>query len=251
VNRVVSARITGWAPALRHLVTVTDPATVAPVSLRSMPPLTAWVPSDVTLLGDAIHNMTPMAGVGANTALRDADELRQALLLPGRGISPPGSAATRRECAARPTRRWPCPPATPRPPGACRGSPSARCCVSPRPSCPPNGGYSVPRRPRPPAETARRDCPGQSGCGRAEVVGVPGCQSRPLGAGAPVSAELLTAGPERLRPAERRVLPGLLPAVPKGTLDARVPRKSRSAPRWKPIVRNALPGRQTCARRPG
>jgi salicylate hydroxylase len=32
------------------------------------------------LLGDAIHNMTPMAGVGANTALRDADLLRRQLI---------------------------------------------------------------------------------------------------------------------------------------------------------------------------
>jgi len=46
---LVTARITGWAPALRHLVADTDPATVAPVSLRSMPPLTAWAPSNVTL----------------------------------------------------------------------------------------------------------------------------------------------------------------------------------------------------------
>jgi 2-polyprenyl-6-methoxyphenol hydroxylase-like FAD-dependent oxidoreductase len=34
----------------------------------------------VTLLGDAIHNMTPMAGIGANTALRDADLLRRQLI---------------------------------------------------------------------------------------------------------------------------------------------------------------------------
>jgi 2-polyprenyl-6-methoxyphenol hydroxylase-like FAD-dependent oxidoreductase len=34
----------------------------------------------VTLIGDAIHNMTPMAGVGANTALRDADLLRRQLI---------------------------------------------------------------------------------------------------------------------------------------------------------------------------
>jgi salicylate hydroxylase len=34
----------------------------------------------VTLLGNAIHNMTPMAGIGANTALRDADLLRRRLI---------------------------------------------------------------------------------------------------------------------------------------------------------------------------
>ncbi len=80
---LVADRVARWSPALRHLVAVTDPATIAPVSLRTMPQLNPWTPSDVTLLGDAIHNMTPMAGIGANTALRDADQLRQALLAPG------------------------------------------------------------------------------------------------------------------------------------------------------------------------
>jgi 2-polyprenyl-6-methoxyphenol hydroxylase-like FAD-dependent oxidoreductase len=75
----VAARIAGWSPGLRTLIDATDPATVAPVPLRTMPQLPAWTPSRVTLLGDAIHNMTPMAGIGANTALRDAGQLRQAL----------------------------------------------------------------------------------------------------------------------------------------------------------------------------
>jgi 2-polyprenyl-6-methoxyphenol hydroxylase-like FAD-dependent oxidoreductase len=80
---LVAARIAAWAPALRGLVAATEPGTIAPVSLRSMPALAAWPASDVTLLGDAIHNMTPMAGIGANTALRDADGLHRALLAPG------------------------------------------------------------------------------------------------------------------------------------------------------------------------
>ena len=33
----------------------------------------------VTLLGDAIHAMTPHAGLGANTAFKDAIDLRKAL----------------------------------------------------------------------------------------------------------------------------------------------------------------------------
>jgi salicylate hydroxylase len=44
-----------------------------------MAPVPPWPPSRVTLLGDAIHNMTPMAGIGANTALRDASLLRDKL----------------------------------------------------------------------------------------------------------------------------------------------------------------------------
>ena len=80
---LVSSQISGWSPALRRLVAASDPATVSAVPLRTMPALGAWQPSDVTLLGDAIHNMTPMAGIGANTALRDADHLRRALTAPG------------------------------------------------------------------------------------------------------------------------------------------------------------------------
>jgi 2-polyprenyl-6-methoxyphenol hydroxylase-like FAD-dependent oxidoreductase len=80
---LVSGQISGWSPALRRLVAATDPATVSAVPLRTMPALGAWQPSNVTLLGDAIHNMTPMAGIGANTALRDADHLRRALTAPG------------------------------------------------------------------------------------------------------------------------------------------------------------------------
>jgi 2-polyprenyl-6-methoxyphenol hydroxylase-like FAD-dependent oxidoreductase len=80
---LVASWLTGWAPALRDLVAGTDPATVALVPLRTMlPPLPAWPASRVTLLGDAIHNMTPMAGIGANTALRDADQLRTAEAIP-------------------------------------------------------------------------------------------------------------------------------------------------------------------------
>lgn len=79
LRKLIVDRVTGWPAPLRTMVEATDPATINTVPLRTMPTLPDWTPSRVTLLGDAIHNMTPMAGIGANTALRDADELRKAL----------------------------------------------------------------------------------------------------------------------------------------------------------------------------
>ena len=80
----VVERVAGWDPRVAEMVRSSAPDTVAPVVLRSMSTLPAWRPTTVTLLGDAVHNMTPMAGIGANTALRDADVLRRALTGPGR-----------------------------------------------------------------------------------------------------------------------------------------------------------------------
>lgn len=62
----------GWHPNFRRLIDLTDPSTVFPVNIRTSVPLEPWETSNVTLLGDAVHTMTPGRGVGANTALRDA-----------------------------------------------------------------------------------------------------------------------------------------------------------------------------------
>ncbi len=76
----VQRQIRTWAAPFRDLIDATDPTDIGPVPLRTMPQLPAWEPSNVTLIGDAIHNMTPMGGLGANIALRDADTLRAALI---------------------------------------------------------------------------------------------------------------------------------------------------------------------------
>ena len=47
-----------------------------------------WPTTAITLLGDAIHTMTPGQGVGANTALRDAALLRHQLVAAARGKKP-------------------------------------------------------------------------------------------------------------------------------------------------------------------
>jgi len=47
---------------------------INPLSINS------WTSSRVTLLGDAIHAMSPLMGLGTNEAIQDADVLSQALL---------------------------------------------------------------------------------------------------------------------------------------------------------------------------
>ena len=80
LQQLVAEEINHWASALRQLVTGSEPDTVNALRVRSAEPVEPWAAGTVTLLGDAIHNMTPMAGIGANTALRDADLLRRELI---------------------------------------------------------------------------------------------------------------------------------------------------------------------------
>ena len=76
---LVLASTQGWSPSLTTLVQGADLSTVGPVQLKCMPHLEPWNPSNITLLGDAIHNMPPTGGLGANLALRDADVLTEAI----------------------------------------------------------------------------------------------------------------------------------------------------------------------------
>ncbi len=80
LREFVGAKISTWHQDLRRAVAESDPDTINPVVMRSMAPVKPWPSTRVTLLGDAIHNMTPMAGIGANTALRDASLLRDGLV---------------------------------------------------------------------------------------------------------------------------------------------------------------------------
>jgi salicylate hydroxylase len=80
LRTLVEERIRGWSPALRDLVARSAPDSVNGFRVRSAIPVGPWPSGPVTLLGDAVHNMTPAAGVGANTALRDADLLRRTII---------------------------------------------------------------------------------------------------------------------------------------------------------------------------
>jgi 2-polyprenyl-6-methoxyphenol hydroxylase-like FAD-dependent oxidoreductase len=80
LHELALALTADWDPRWRELITTSDPSADLALSIRTSDPIPPWQPSDVTLLGDAIHTMTPGRGAGANTALRDARELRDRLV---------------------------------------------------------------------------------------------------------------------------------------------------------------------------
>lgn len=70
--RLVLEMTPNWHPNMRELFRLADPGSCFAINIRTSEPVEPWPSSNVTLLGDAIHTMTPGQGVGANTALRDA-----------------------------------------------------------------------------------------------------------------------------------------------------------------------------------
>ena len=79
LQRATLRLIEGWHPQVRRIIEHWLPESVFPLTLRTSVPIPAWHPSRVTLLGDAVHAMSPAGGIGANTALRDASLLAVAL----------------------------------------------------------------------------------------------------------------------------------------------------------------------------
>jgi 2-polyprenyl-6-methoxyphenol hydroxylase-like FAD-dependent oxidoreductase len=76
-----------WHPLQRQLILEADADSLLRAPLYSAEPVPAWPSSRVTLLGDAIHTMTPLQGLGGNTALRDAAVLTHHLTRAERGQS--------------------------------------------------------------------------------------------------------------------------------------------------------------------
>ncbi|WP_220199964.1 FAD-dependent oxidoreductase [Ktedonospora formicarum] len=80
LHRLAQQMLKEWPPSLRRIVEEATVADTFLVNLHSSRPVKSWQTRNVTLLGDAIHTMSPGRGEGANTALRDAESLRQVLV---------------------------------------------------------------------------------------------------------------------------------------------------------------------------
>jgi 2-polyprenyl-6-methoxyphenol hydroxylase-like FAD-dependent oxidoreductase len=85
LHQVASGMLRGWHPNLRELVARADVDETFLIRVRTALPVAAWPPTRVTVLGDAIHAMSPARGSGANIALRDAAQLSAALLAASQG----------------------------------------------------------------------------------------------------------------------------------------------------------------------
>jgi 2-polyprenyl-6-methoxyphenol hydroxylase-like FAD-dependent oxidoreductase len=78
--RIATEMTRNWDRNFRRLMELTDVTTVFSINIRTSVPLKPWDTNNVTLLGDAVHTMTPGRGVGANMALRDAMTLCRRLI---------------------------------------------------------------------------------------------------------------------------------------------------------------------------
>jgi 2-polyprenyl-6-methoxyphenol hydroxylase-like FAD-dependent oxidoreductase len=89
--------VDSWHPALGRIIDEADVPATFPVRIRSARAVERWHSPTVTLLGDAIHTMSPGRGEGANTALRDAALLTGLLSAAARRSSSVQSATERYE----------------------------------------------------------------------------------------------------------------------------------------------------------
>jgi len=88
LKRIVLGLLRLWHPHLRAFVEAIDPRAMSVLPILTSVPIEPWQTVRITLIGDAIHSMTPFLGNGANMALRDASLLCRNLTAAARGEKP-------------------------------------------------------------------------------------------------------------------------------------------------------------------
>ncbi|KPM39645.1 hypothetical protein AK830_g6897 [Neonectria ditissima] len=72
-------RTQAWHPLFRSLISITIPETVYVSHVKTQHKMKPWKSTNVALLGDAAHSMTPYLGKGATSAIADALSLAEHL----------------------------------------------------------------------------------------------------------------------------------------------------------------------------
>jgi 2-polyprenyl-6-methoxyphenol hydroxylase-like FAD-dependent oxidoreductase len=88
LQHLVGQMMESWHPVLRRIIAASDAKSVSLNPFKTSVPLKPWASTNVTLLGDAIHNMPPVGGLGGNIALHDASLLARTLTAVQRGHLP-------------------------------------------------------------------------------------------------------------------------------------------------------------------
>jgi len=85
ISKLALRLTSDWHPALRNLIADSAHQSISAVPVLTSIPIELWEPTAITLLGDAVHTMTPLQGLGGSSALRDAGLLRRELVEVSRG----------------------------------------------------------------------------------------------------------------------------------------------------------------------
>lgn len=75
----MSRAVQNFDPSIRAIIAAIDLESIFVIPFGRIDPPAPWLPSRVTLIGDAAHAMLPTLGMGGNLALRDAGLLTEQL----------------------------------------------------------------------------------------------------------------------------------------------------------------------------